>query len=207
MKLSEVDWSVLRGSLILLVVSALIIGAALSVSYRFWNKQDIVLKRANSALYSARGQYRALDDEEDIIATYLPRYASLEEEGIIGREHRLDWIDVLRETARTVNVPRLEYAIDAQHAFDVGWDLGVGDYAVYASSMRLHLGLLHEGDLLRFLADLSKNISGLFGVSGCDMRRAGEAIKNQPRASNVNVTCVLKFITIRGPELRAGARS
>ena len=207
MKLSEVDWSVLRGSLILLVVSALIVGAALSVSYRFWNKQDTVLTRANSALNSARGQYRALDDEEDIIATYLPRYASLEEEGIIGREHRLDWIDVLRETARTVNVPRLEYAIDAQHAFDVGWDLGVGDYAVYASSMRLSLGLLHEGDLLRFLADLSKNISGLFGVSGCEMQRAGETLANQPRVSNVNVICVLKFITIRGPEPRAGARS
>lgn len=207
MKFSEIDWSILRGSLILLVISVVVATVALSASYRFWGEQDVVLKRASSALSSARSQYHALDDEEDIIATYLPRYASLEEEGIIGRERRLDWIDVLRETARTVQVPRLEYAIDAQRAFDVGWDLRVGDYSVYASSMRLNLGLLHEGDLLRFLGDLSKNAPGLFGVTGCDMQRASDALAKDAQSTNVRATCVLKFITIRGPELRAGGKS
>jgi len=207
MKISEIDWSILRGSLILLIVSTLVAGAALNASYRFWSKQDTVLKRASVALSSARGQFHALDEEEDIIATYLPRYASLEEEGIIGREHRLDWIDVLRETARTVKVPSLEYAIEAQRPFDVGWDLKVGDYSVYASSMRLTLGLLHEGDLTRFLAGLTKNAPGLFGVTGCDMARGVETISSQSLDSNVNATCVLKFITIRAPEPLSGARS
>lgn len=207
MKFSEIDWSVLRGALIALVVSTLVAGAALTASYQFWSKQDIVLRRANSALSSARGQYHTLDDEEDIIATYLPRYGSLEEEGIIGREHRLDWIDVLRETARAVQVPSLEYAIEAQQPFDVGVDLKIGDYSVYASSMRLTLGLLHEGDLVRFLTSLAQSSSGLFGVTGCEIGRNAEVLSNQPRGINVNATCVLKFLTIRGPDSQAGVKS
>lgn len=207
MKFSEIDWSVLRGSFVLLIVSILVAGAALSASYRFWSKQDIVLKRAQSALSSASGQYHALDDEENIIATYLPRYTALEEEGIIGREQRLDWIDVLRETARTVKVPHLEYAIEAQQPFDLGMDLGVGDYSVFASNMSLTLGLLHEEDLVRFFVDLSQNASGLFGVTGCEMSRSAETLSNQPQATNISASCVLKFITIRGPESPSGAKS
>ena len=63
MKFSEIDWSLLRSALILLVVSVLIAGAALSASYQFWNEKATVLQRASSALSSARGQYHALDDE------------------------------------------------------------------------------------------------------------------------------------------------
>ena len=207
MKIAEIDWSVLRGSLIFLLVSAAIAGVALSTSYRFWNKQEVLLKSANSALSSTRGQYRALDDEEDIIATYLPRYSSLEEEGIIGRERRLDWIDVLRETARKVQLPNLEYALDAQRPFDVGVDLKVGEYGVYASTMNLNLGLLHEGDLVRFFALFRDSAPGLFGVTECDLERRSETPSNNPQARNVTASCELKFITIRGPEPLSGSRS
>ena len=207
MKISEIDWSVLRGALILLLVSVLVVAGALSGSFRFWAKHDLILKRANSTLSSTRGQFRSLDDEEDINATYLPRYAALEEQGVIGREQRLDWIDVLRQTARTVRLPKLEYTLEAQRPFDVGWDLGVGDYAVYASSMRLTLGLLHEGDLLSFFADLRKNTAGLFGVTACEMKRNGQTLSNQPLDSNVSAICELKFITIHGPETKAGVKS
>lgn len=207
MKFSEIDWSILRGALILLVISVVIATVALNMSYSFSNEQDTALKRTNAKLLSARGQYHALDDEEDIIASYLPRYAALEEEGVIGREHRLDWIDVLRETARIVQVPRLEYSIEAQQRFDVGVDLNVGDYSAYASSMRVSLGLLHEGDLVSFLSGLTEKASGLVGVTGCEMTRGGQTLINQPRASNVTARCVLRFITIRGPESKPGASS
>ena len=106
-----------------------------------------------------------------------------------------------------IKIPKLEYELEAQHAFDVGWDLGIGDFAVYASSMRLTLGLLHEGDLLRFFADLKKNTSGLFGVTACEMNRSGQTLSNQPLGNNVNATCELKFMTIRGPESKTGAKS
>ena len=156
---------------------------------------------------SARNQYHTLDDEEDIIATYLPLYSALEDQGIIGREQRLDWIEVLRESARAAQVQRLAYVIDAQQVFDTGVNLQVGNYRVYSSSMRLNLGLLHEGDLPRFLSRLRDSVSGLFAVTDCSMARAGAGLAMSADAANVNVRCVLDFITIRGPEQSPGARS
>ena len=172
MKFSEIDWSVLRGSVILIVVALLIAGTALIFSFQFKSDKEATLARERAAMLAARGQYQTLDEEEDIIATYLPKYGALEVQGIIGREQRLDWIDVLRESARAVQVPRLQYTIDAQRTFDTGVDLQVGDYQVFASSMQLNLGLLHEGDLIRLLGRMRKDVRGLFGVSGCQMSRA-----------------------------------
>jgi len=207
MKWSEIDWSLLRGCMVLVVVAVLVAGSALVASYQFRDQQVSKLRTARAAFLAARNQYQALDDEEDIIATYLPRYSTLEDRGIIGREQRLDWIDVLRESARAVQVPRLEYTIEAQRAFETGLDLQVGDYTVYATNMRLDLGLLHEGDLLRLLARMRENVSGLFGVSGCVMVRPRAELEMGPDATNVEARCVLNFFTLRKPETLAGAPS
>jgi len=207
MKASEIDWSVLRGSAILLALSLVVGIVALASSHQFWSAQEAALKRERSRLLATRGHYHALDEEEDIIATYLPRYVALEEQGLIGREQRLDWIDALREAASEAKVPRLEYVIDAQRRFETGMQLNVGDYRVYASSMRLSLGLLHEGDLLRLLDTLRDDVAALFGVNGCRIARAEEALRLAPDASNLEAQCVLNFITIRRLDNVAGVGS
>lgn len=207
MRPSEIDWNVLRGAVVLLVVAVLISGTALALGYQFDGEQEAGLQRARSAFMSARNQYHTLDDEEDLIATYLPRYSALEDQGVIGREQRLDWIDVLRESARAAQVQRLAYVIDAQRVFDTGVKLEIGDYRVYSSSMRLNLGLLHEGDLLRFLSRLRDGVSGLLAVSDCSLTRAGAEVSTSVDATNVDARCVLDFITIRGPEQAPGAAS
>ena len=204
MKASEIDWGVLRGAIILLALSLLVGVAALATSPQFWSKQEAGLKRERSRLLAARGHYHALDDEEDIIATYLPRYLALEEQGLIGREQRLDWIDALREAAREAKVPQLEYVIDAQRPFDTGMELNVGDYRVYASSMRLQLGLSHEGDLLRLLDALRTDVAGLFGVNGCRIARRNRELVMAPDARNLDAQCVLNFITVRRLDNVAG---
>ena len=204
MKVSEIDWSILRGAMVLMAISAVTGVTALAASYQFSGTQEDALTRERARLLSARGQYQALDEEEDIIATYLPRYVALEEGGIIGREQRLDWIDVLRESARDTKVPRLEYTIAAQSPFDPGVKLNIGDYTIFSSAMRLNLGLLHEGDLLELLERFGSDVSGLFGVTGCSISRADRELRMAPDASNVEAVCVLNFITLRQPETVAG---
>ena len=200
MKFSEIDWRVLRGSVILLVVALAVAGTALAMSFQFKSRQESSLSRERSKMLASRSRYQALDEEEDIIATYLPRYSDLEDQGIIGREQRLDWIDVLRESAREVQVPHLQYTIEAQRQFDTGLDLQVGNYQVFASSMRLQLGLLHEEDLIRLLARMRVGVNGLFGVSGCRMVRPRGPLRVEADAANVEAGCVINFITIRAPE-------
>lgn len=205
MKPSELDWRMLRGAMILLVISALIAGGALAASHAFASRQDNALQRERSAFLAARSQYQALDEEEDIIATYLPRYLALEEAGIIGREQRLDWIDVLRDAARAARVQSLSYVLNAQQQFDPGITLNVGDYAVYVSSMRLDIGLLHEGDLLEFLDRLRAQMPGLFGINGCRMMRADRTLRMAADAVNVDVQCLINFYTIRNAQAPGAA--
>ena len=205
MKVADVDWVLLRGAIIALVLATLVAGSALAASKAFMNRQENALQRERSAFLAARSQYHALDEEEDIIATYLPRYLALEEAGIIGREQRLDWIDVLREAARASRVQSLSYVLDAQQRFDPGFTLNVGDYALYVSSMRLDIGLLHEGDLLEFIDRLRAQMPGLFGINGCRMTRANGALRMAADAVNVDAQCQVNFYTLRRPDALAGA--
>jgi hypothetical protein len=200
MRVSEVDWRLLRGAIILLVISALIAGASLAASHSFASRQQDALQRERSAFMAARSKYHALDEEENIIATYLPRYLALEDAGVIGREQRLDWIDVLREAGRAARVQSLSYVLNAQHRFEPGIELSIGDYAVYVSSMRLDIGLLHEGDLLEFLDRMGSQMPGLFGVNGCRMLRTDQTLLVAADAVNIDVQCLVNFYTIRKPD-------
>jgi hypothetical protein len=205
MRLSDIDWRLLRGAIILLVISALVAGASLAASHSFTSRQYSALQRERSTFIAARSQYHALDEEEHIIATYLPRYLALEEAGIIGREQRLDWIDVLREAGRAARVQSLSYVLNAQQRFEPGMELSIGDYAVFVSSMRLDIGLLHEGDLLEFLDRLRSQMPGLFGVNGCRMLRTDRTLRLAADAVNIEVRCLVNFYTIRQPDASGSA--
>jgi hypothetical protein len=197
MRLAEVDWSVLRWSLVGLAAALLVGGSALAVSHAFWQKHERALKRTEARLMNARAQYQTLDEEEGLIARYMPRYVALEQGGVIGREKRLDWIDSLREAARAVRVPSLQYTIEAQRGFDPGVDLKMGDFELFASTVRLSVSLLHEQDLFDLLGHLRQRVAGLFGVRSCDITRNGDDITLAPDAVNLRAVCELQFITIR----------
>ena len=79
-------------------------------------------------------------------------------------------------------------------------DLQVGDYQVFATSMQLQLGLLHEEDLIRLLSKMRDGVNGLFGVSGCRLTRGRGPIRAEVDAANVEARCVINFITIRAPD-------
>jgi hypothetical protein len=199
LKLAEVDWGVLRGALILLVICVAISAGLMSTSHGFWKKQDRVHKAARSAMLGARTQYQNIDEEEKIIKAYFPLYRALETQGIIGKERRLDWIDNLRRAAQRVELPALSYVIDSQQRFTPDVPLQLGSYQIYSSSMKLDLGLLHEGDLPALLNDLDRNAGGLYTVADCDLRRTQPAFVKKPDAVNLTAACGLHWLTIKQP--------
>ncbi len=197
MKLADVDWGVLRGALILLVICVAISAGLMSTSYDFWKKQDRVHNAARSALLGARTQYQNIDEEEKIIKAYYPLYRALESKGIIGKERRLDWIDNLRRAAQRVELPALSYVIDSQQRFKPEIPLQLGTYQVYSSSMKLDLGLLHEEDLSALLNDLDRHAGGLYTVVDCDLRRSQPTFVKKPDAVNLKAACDLQWLTIK----------
>lgn len=203
MRLADVDWSILRGGLILLFLSLAVSGGLLGSSFHFWEKMDRVYKRERAVLFAARSQYQNIDEEEKLIEDYFPRYRELQSAGIIGSERRLDWIDNLQRSARNVDLPSLRYVIDSQEPYRPDVPLPESEFRIFASNMALNLGLLHEGDLPALLDDLNRNAAGFYTVAGCDMHRAQQEFIKNPDAVNLTAECGLRWITIRPPETPA----
>ena len=199
----EVDWKGLGRSLVPFVL-ALAAGAALFGSaHHYRGAEEARLAEGGRELREIRGRYRAIDDEERLIEDLLPRFRSLAAQGVIGAEARLDWVETLRAASRDLALPELRYAIGTQERLPAELPAGSTGFGVHRSVMELHLGLLHEADLLRLLAVMEREAQGLFGVSSCRLRRAGAHFVHLPDAVNLRAVCVLDWFTLQ--ESGAGA--
>ena len=196
----DIDWSILRGSVVLLVVSVVVGVAILSGSYYFWGAMSKEFDRQHRQLQGVRRKYHTVDEEERIIETFLPRYQALEQEGIIGREYRLDWIEKLRDASKALKLPSLVYDIETQEAFEPTIPVQDGKFKVFVSRMNLQLGLLHEEDLLRLLQNLDKNVAGLYSVSRCSVSRTRLEFQKSPTEQNLTANCTLNWFTVKEGE-------
>lgn len=200
MKPSLIDWRVMRGSLALLALSLAAGGAAVAGGYYYQHAIDQRYRTEQRRLESVRTRYRTIDEERRLIERYLPAYHALVARGVVGRERRLAWIETLREVAEQIKLPSLRYEISAQMPYQPEIDLALGPFQVYESRMRLDLGLLHEGDLLRFLDALQAREVGLFLLRSCEIKRRATELVFAPRAVNLRALCELSWLTVHRPE-------
>lgn len=200
MKVAEIDWVVLRGALILLVIAIIVSVTLIYTGVHFGEEFDKEVKRDRRKLTSIRSEYQTIDDEQRVIELYLPLYRGLEERGIVGKERRLSWVETLKVVAEKVKLPSLRYELYPQEEYAAEIPLPQGVYKVYTSDMRLDMGLLHEGDLPLLLRELQRSSSSLFTVSRCSLRRNGAALTMKPKAKNVSASCNLQWYTIKQPE-------
>ena len=196
MKLAEIDWVVLRGALILLVVALIVSVTLIYGGVHFGEQMSREIGTERRQLTSVRSQYQTIDDEQRVIELYLPQYEVLAERGIVGKEHRLSWVETLKAVAEEVKVPSLRYELYPQEEYVAEFPLRQGVYKVYSSEMRLDMGLLHEGDLPVVLRELQRKATGLFTVSRCQLIRSSQLVTMQPKAKNINASCQLKWYTI-----------
>ena len=201
MKLAEIDWVVMRGAMILLVVALIVSVTLIYGGVHFGEKMSREIGNERRQLTSVRSQYQTIDDEQRVIELYLPQYEALAERGIVGREHRLSWVETLKAVAEEVKLPSLRYELFPQEEYVAEFPLQQGVYKVYSSDMRLNMGLLHEGDLPLVLRELQRKATGLFTVSRYEMRRSSQVVTMRPKAQNINASCDLKWYTIKQPEV------
>lgn len=179
------------------LIATIAIGAAL-VYY-----SDIVLKQARLALVQqqsqlkeARTRLQKSGDERDVIVRYLSGYQFLQRLGFAGAEQRINWLDGLRLTNQQTQLFGVDYQIGAQQAYPYANELDPGQLTLHQSVMKISLGLLHEGDLMRFLSTLAKLGAGVFSVNECLIQRqdTGGSIRFQ---ANLRAQCELAWLTVR----------
>lgn len=66
----------------------------------------------------------------------------------------------------------------------------------FASTMKVEIALLHEGDLLNFLRDLRDSGNAFYAVKRCQITRTGIAATGASIVPRLRANCEIDLITI-----------
>lgn len=134
-------------------------------------------------------------EEEREVKQKLDVYQQLKQLNILGVERRLEWADAISRIRAQRELLDLRYRVERQSLLrSVPGKPGSVDF--YASTMRVDLALLHEEDLMRFLADLRASGNAYYFVRKCAMQRTGQAATGTTITPRLRADCEIDLITI-----------
>lgn len=137
-----------------------------------------------------QGKLANAQNEEKELLDKFARYQGIVAHGYIGSERRLDWIEQIRKIKTTRKLLDILYEFDPQDVLD-GNNASGFDFMV--SHMKLQMQLLHEEDLLSFLADLRDSTRAYISVKSCNVVK-----QTRPGTSmQLLAECVVDWITLR----------
>jgi hypothetical protein len=197
MKRADIEWPIVRGALGLLGSCLLVSALLLASSFHFRDQMALLLQKHELRFKDISRNYLTLKEKEQILKEDYPRFVGFYNQGIIGPEQRLNWVETLRHAAAGIKIPALRYEIGSRQAYTPGFSLSTAPYQVYTSTMKLNLGMLHENDLVRLLQELDKSAYGLYSVKECALKRVfTKRLEQGPQGQNVSAECILLWFTL-----------
>jgi hypothetical protein len=134
-------------------------------------------------------------EEEREVSEKLDVYKQLKRLNIIGEERRLEWADAITRIRNERELLDLTYRVDRQRLLK-SFPGKPGNVDFFASTMNVQLDLLHEEDLLRFLADLRASGNAYYSVKLCVVRRTGQAATGTTITPRLRASCEIDLITV-----------
>jgi hypothetical protein len=180
----------LLAALLLLAGAGLIWGADATL--------DAALRQARAAQAERRQAAERLariSEEEREVIEKLGVYKRLQQLNILGEERRLEWADAIARIRMQRELLDLSYRVDRQRLL-VSAPGKPANVEFYASTMRVQLALLHEEDLLRFLADLRDSGNAYYAVRQCALTRTGQPPAGVQISPRLRAECDIDLITI-----------
>ena len=134
-------------------------------------------------------------EEEREVSQKMDVYRQLKGLNILGEERRLEWADAINRIRVQRELLDVRYRVERQKlvASAAGKPANV-DF--FASTMRVEMQLLHEEDLLRFLADLRASGNAYYSVKRCAIARTGQAVGGATMTPRLSAQCEIDLITI-----------
>jgi hypothetical protein len=160
------------------------------------------LRDAQARLGAAQAERRQsnerlarISEEEREVSEKIDVYQRLKQLNILGEERRLEWADAITRIRTQRELLDLRYTVERQRLLTSapGKPANV-DF--YASTMKVELALLHEEDLLRFLADLRQSGNAFYAVKKCALARTGQAVTGATMTPRLRGDCEIDLITI-----------
>lgn len=182
-----------RPLIVLLVVLALGGGIVYWTAQRSAEARQ-AYERERTGLDQIRQRLAQVGEEKRVMERYAPAYRQLLEQGIVGAEQRVNWIDALRSASHAVRGFGVDYQVAGQEG--AGFKVNAGGYTTQQSVMKLRLRLLHEGDLLDFLAALNAQHAGLHLLQDCELQRASAGPFTARFEPKLLAECKLTWVTL-----------
>ena len=185
-----------------LLLPALITLALLAAGGALIWSADNVLASARIELAAAQSERRQnaerlarISEEEREVSEKLDVYRRLGQLNILGEERRLEWADAITRIRGERELLDLRYRVERQRLLTSapGKPANV-DF--FASTMKVELALLHEEDLLRFLADLRNSGNAFYSVQRCVLSRTGQAATGVGITPRLRAECEIDLVTI-----------
>ena len=134
-------------------------------------------------------------EEEREVSQKIDVYKQLKSLNILGEERRLEWADAINRIRVQRELLDVRYRVERQKLVTsaAGKPASV-DF--FASTMRVELQLLHEEDLLRFLADLRASGNAYYSVKKCVLTRTGQPVGGTTMTPRLSAQCDIDLITI-----------
>jgi hypothetical protein len=181
---------------LVLLVALLAAGAGLI----FWTQQE--QRRAEEQLAAARAEraqarerLMRIAEEEKEVNDKLAVYRRLQSLHILGEEQRLEWADAMTRIRTQRELLDLRYIVERQRTLVsvLGKPANV-DFL--ASTMKVNIALLHEGDLLAFLRDLRESGKAYYSIKRCAITRTDSAPTGLSIVPRLRAECDIDLITI-----------
>ena len=163
---------------------------------------DATLGAANQQAAMARAERQQaterlarISEEEREVIEKLGVYKRLKSLNILGEERRLEWADAITRIRTQRELLDLSYRVDRQRLL-ASMPGKPGNVDFFASTMRVQLALLHEEDLLRFIADLRDSGNAYYSVRQCSLSRIAQPPASAQISPRLRGECEIDLITI-----------
>jgi hypothetical protein len=163
-------------------------GAALATAQR-------ELAAAQAERRQASERLARIAEEEREVKEKIDLYRRLKQFNILGEEQRLEWADAINRIRRERELLDLRYQVERQRLL-LSAPGKPANVDFYASTMKVDLALLHEEDLMRFLADLRQSGNAFYSVKKCALTRTGQALGGATISPRLRGECEIDLITV-----------
>ena len=154
-----------------------------------------ILATARQDRVKVKERLMRIAEEEREVREKLKVYQQLRDLGILGGEQRLEWADAMKRIRSELELPDLRYRVERQRSLaSVQGKPGTVDF--FASTMRVDLSLLHEGDLFAFLWALRASGHAYYAVRRCVVTRTGQPVNVPTIAARLRAECEIDLITV-----------
>jgi hypothetical protein len=195
----NIDWQTIHKPVIVFT-SGVLVGILVFMAALKYNESEKTLYLAAEKNFSQTQQrYNEARRDKELYRQYLDRYIRLSDKGIVGKEQRLSWIEVLQDVNKRLQLASLQYEISPQQKAELPELNLPQNIEVNVSQMKLSAGLLHEGDLIELMESLKLRANGFFALDNCEMQThlsGRRALRYQPGVPFINMDCTLSWYTI-----------